>query len=62
MEVFNLFMSWVWILVEWIFGDVIKFFKVLDFKSNLKIGLIVDGKMYIVCVLMRNVIICMYGN
>lgn len=55
-------MSWVWILVEWIFGDVIKFFKVLDFKSNLKIGLIVDGKMYIVCVLMRNVIICMYGN
>lgn len=62
MEAFNLSMSRVRTSVEWIFGDVIKSFKALDFKSNLKIGLSTVGKMYIVCALMRNAITCMYGN
>ena len=35
--------------VEWIFGDVITYFKFLDFKKDLKIGLSPIGKMYIVC-------------
>ena len=59
MEAFNLSMSRVRTSVEWIFGDVIKSFKALDFKSNLKIGLSTVGKMYIVCALMRNAITCM---
>ena len=62
MEAFNLSMSRVRTSVEWIFGDVIKSFKAMDFKSNLKIGLSTVGKMYIVCALMRNAITCMYGN
>lgn len=62
MEAYNLAMSRVRTSVEWIFGDVIKSFKALDFKSNLKIGLSTVGKMYVVCALMRNAITCMYGN
>ena len=34
--------------VEWIFGDIVNFFKFQDFKKNLKIGLSPVGKMYIV--------------
>ena len=62
MEAYNLAMSRVRTSVEWIFGDAIKSFKALDFKSNLKIGLSTVGKMYVVCALMRNAITCMYGN
>ena len=38
MEVFNAPMSSVRISVEWLFGDVINYFKFLDCKKNLKIG------------------------
>lgn len=55
-------MSKVRILVEWIFGDVINFFKFFDFKNNFKIGFSIIGKMYVVCVIICNVLICMYGN
>ena len=40
--------------VEWIFGDIVNFFKFLDFKKNLKIGLSPVGKMYIVSALLHN--------
>ena len=46
MEAFNSSMSSVRESVEWTFGDVVKSFKALDFKSNLKIGLSSVGKMY----------------
>lgn len=49
-------------LVEWLFNDVINYFKFLDFKKNLKIGFSSVGKMYVVSVLFRNVFICFYGN
>ena len=62
MEAFNQSMSRVRVSVEWIFGDVVKSFKSMDFKSNLKIGLSSVGKMYIVCALIRNAITCLYGN
>ena len=62
MEAFNQSMSRVRVSVEWIFGDVIKSFKCMDFKSNLKIGLSSVGKMYIACALIRNAITYMYGN
>ena len=55
-------MSAVRTAVEWLFGDVINYFKCLDFKKNLKIGLSQVGKMYIVCPIMQNALTCLYGN
>ena len=40
--------------VEWMFSDIINYFTFLDFKKDLKIGLSLVGKMYIVCVLLHN--------
>ena len=48
--------------VEWLFSDIVNDFKFLDFKRNLKIGLSQVGKMYIVCAILQNVLICLYGN
>ena len=44
------------------FGDIINYFKFVDFKKNLKIGLSPVGKIYIVCALLRNALTCLYGN
>ena len=48
--------------VEWIFGDIVNFFKFLDFKENLKIGLSPVGKMYIASALLHNARSCFYGT
>ena len=55
-------MSHVRVSVQCIFSDVVKSFKSMDFKNNLKIGLRSVEKMYIVCALIQNVINCLYGN
>ena len=52
MEDYNKAMREVRVSVEWLFGEIINFFKFLDFKKNLKIGLSSVGKMYIVCALL----------
>ena len=44
MESFNQSMSHVRVSVEWIFGDVLKSFKSMDFNNNLKIALSSVGK------------------
>lgn len=62
MELYNKAMSSVRMSVEWLFGDVVNYFKFLDFKKNLKISISVDGKMYIVAAILRNALTCMYGN
>ena len=62
MEAFNESMSKVRTSVEWVFGDIVRSFKFMDFKNNLKIGLSQIGKMYLVCALIQNAITCMYGN
>lgn len=62
MEEFNSSMSAVRVSVEWMFGNIINYFKFLDFKKNLKIGLSPIGKMYIVCAILRNAMTCLYGN
>ena len=62
MEEFNASMSSVHTSVEWLFGDLINYFKFLDYKKNLKIGLSHVGKMYIVCALLRNALTCLYRN
>ena len=39
-------MSEVRIAVEWMFKEIINYYKFLDFKKNLKVKLIAVGKMY----------------
>ena len=58
----NTAMSKVRVSVEWVFGDIINYFKFLDFKKNLKVQLSAVGKMYIVCVLLQNARCCLYGS
>ena len=62
MKAYNASMSAVRFSVEWLFGDIINYFKSLDFKKNLKIGLSSVGKMYIVSALLQNALTCLYGN
>ena len=47
-------MSAVRVSVEWIFGDIINYFKFMEFFKKLKIGLSAVGKMYLVCGLLHN--------
>ena len=53
---------WVKFVPQSIFGDIINYFKFLDFKKDLKLDLSPIGKMYIVCALLRNALTCLYGN
>ena len=62
MQMYNTSVSTVRSSVEWLFGDILNYFKFLDFKKNLKIGMSSVGKMYIVCALLRNALTCLYGN
>lgn len=62
MKLFNSYMSATRVSVEWLFGDIVNYFKFLDFKKNLKIGMSSIGKMYTVCALLRNALTCLYGN
>ncbi|XP_028395743.1 uncharacterized protein LOC114519770 [Dendronephthya gigantea] len=62
MVAYNESMSKVRVSVEWLFGDIINYFKFMDFKKNLKIGLSQVGKMYIVAALLRNALTCLYTN
>ena len=62
MQEFNKSMSEVRISVEWLFNDIINYFKFMDFKKNLKVCLSSVGKMYIVSALLRNALTCLYGN
>ena len=61
MEAFNDSLSNVRTSVEWLFGDILEYFKFMNLK-NLKIGLSSIGKLYIVCALLRNAFTCLYGN
>ena len=62
MKLFHTAMSACRISVEWLFGDVINYFKFLDYKKNLKIGMSNVGKMYVGCSILRNALTCLYGN
>ena len=61
-QLFNLSMSRVRTVVEWVFSDILEYFSFLDFKRNLKVGLSAVGKMYIICALLRNAHSCTYGS
>ena len=62
MKEFNKAMSSVRISVEWLFGDVANYFKFIDYKKDLKIGMSSVRKQYIVSALFRNILSCLYGN
>lgn len=55
-------MSEVRVSVEWIFGEIINYFKFLDLKKNLKISLSAVGKMYVTCALLHHARVCCYGS
>ena len=59
---FNREMSKLRVEVEWLFGDLKNFFKFIDFKKQLKIGLSAVGKYFLVCGLLINARSCLYGN
>ena len=61
-ELYNYSMSSVRTSVEWLFGDIQNYFKFIDFKKNLKVGLSSVDKMYVVSALLRNALTCLYGN
>ena len=59
---FNEKMNSVRVTVEWIFGDIVRFFAFMDFKKDLKVNLSPIGKMYMVSALLQNAHTCLYGN
>lgn len=61
-QAFTQSMSMVRVSVEWVFGDIANYFKFIDFKKSLKIGLSAVGKYYVICALLRNALTCLYGN
>ena len=62
MAIFNERMSEVRIAVEWMFGTITNYYKFIDFKQQLKIGLSPIGKIYLVCGILQNAHTCLYGN
>ena len=61
-EAFNTAISTVRESVEWLFPDIIEYFKFLDFKKNLKLQLNSVGKYCIASAIFRNALTCLYGN
>ena len=61
-QAYNGSMSAVRCSVEWLFSDIVNYFKFLVFKTNLKIELSQVVKMYIVSAILQNVLTCLYGN
>ena len=61
-QLWNKSMSSVRVSVEWLFGDIINYFKFLNFKKNLKVQLSAAGKMYIVGTILQNARNCLYGS
>jgi len=62
METFNKVLSKVRTSVEQLFGDIVEYFKFMDFKKNLKRDLSSIGKLYDVCALLRNALTCREFN
>lgn len=59
---YNKAISAVRMSVEWLFRDIVNYFKFLDFKKNLKISLSAVGKTYVVCAILRSTLTCMHTN
>ena len=55
-------MSQVRVSVELVFKEIVTYFKFIDVKKELKIGLSPVGKTYAVCALLQNALTCLYGS
>ncbi len=62
MQAYNKAMSAVRVSVEWMFGNITKYFSFIDFKKQMKLNLSAIGKMYVVSALLENACTCLYGN
>ena len=62
METFSSSMSSLRTSVEWLFSEISTYFKFINLKKGLKIGLPTVGKVYTLCALLRNALTCLYGN
>lgn len=62
MALYNRAMSEVRIAVEMLFGNILNYFKFIDFKRQMKVNLSPVRKMYVVCALLENAQTCLYGN
>ena len=65
MEEYNKAMSSMRITVEWLFGEIVKYFKFTDFKRQQcqqMISLSPVGNIYIVCAILQNALTCLYGK
>ena len=47
--------------VEWLFGDLLNYFKFVDIKKQMKLGLSPIVKTYLLCGLLHNARVCFYG-
>ena len=59
---FNREMSRVRVSVEWMFGNITKYFSFVDFKRQMKVHLSPVGKIYTVAALLHNAHTCLYEN
>lgn len=59
---YNSRMKTVRVSVEWLFGDIKNYFKFIDWRKVLKIGLSPVGKQFLVSGLLQNAKTCLYGN
>ena len=62
MQAYNKDMSAVRVSVEWMFGNLTKYFSFVDFKRQIKVHLSAVGKMYAVSALLENARTCLYSN
>ena len=62
MQVYKKAMTEVRVSVEWMFGNITKYFSFVDFKRQMKVNLSAVGKMYFVSTLLENAHTCLYGN
>ena len=62
MKAYNKVMSRLRVAVEWVFGDIVNYYKFVDFKCQMKLGLSPIGKTYTVCGIIQNAHTCLYGN
>ena len=61
-QAFNQCMSLVSVSVEWVFKEIVTYFKVIDFTKDLTIGVSPVGKTYAVYALFQNASTCSYGS
>ena len=51
---YNASMTTVRVAVEWVLGDILAYFALMDYKKDLRIGLSPVGKMYMISALLTN--------